>query len=145
LSKKKIKFEISDDENKVSITFEGKVTQKRLQELVASANNLLGKKEIEQIEEQSDIPIEDALDKPLYQRVKLVISTVYKMGTWFTTNEICDSYKDLFKADLKMTTASTYLARLYNEGYLNRRGSRNERKYNLKKELREKMPRLICQ
>ena len=75
----------------------------------------------------------------------MLISTAYGMGSWFTTNELCDSFQDVFNMQLKTTTGSTYLARLFEEGFLERSGSRNERKYKLKREIREKIPKLITQ
>jgi hypothetical protein len=133
-----------EDNNKVTITFEGVVNDKNLKALVSSANSILGQNP-EISEEKQDIPIEDALDLPVYEKVQLLISTAYGMGAWFTTNDICDSFEDIFTTKLKTTTASTYLARLYNDGILERRGSRNERKYKLKRELRERVPKLITQ
>jgi len=145
LSKRKVKVEMSDDQdNKVTITFEGSLDEKSLKTLIVSANNILGKGTGSFVGSE-DIPIEDALDLPLYDRVKLLISTAYGMGSWFTTNELCDSFQDVFTIQLKTTTGSTYLARLYEEGFLERSGSRNERKYKLKREIREKIPKLITQ
>jgi len=146
LTKRKIKVEMSDDQdNKVTITFEGNLTEKNLKNLILSANSILGKQEAIIEEEMQNITITEALDKSLYDRVKLLISTAFRMGNWFTTNELCDSYQDIFSVNLKITTASTYLARLYEEGFLDRAGNRNERKFKVKKELREKLPRLITQ
>lgn len=145
MSKRKVKVEMSDDQdNKVTITFEGSLDEKSLKTLIVSANNILGKG-TGSFDGSEDIPIEDALDLPLYDRVKLLISTAYGMGSWFTTNELCDSFQDVFTIQLKTTTGSTYLARLYEEGLLERSGSRNERKYKLKREIREKFPKLITQ
>ncbi|NHJ03376.1 MAG: hypothetical protein EAX90_01010 [Candidatus Heimdallarchaeota archaeon] len=145
MSKRKVKVEMSDDQdNKVTITFEGSLDEKSLKTLIVSANNILGKG-AGSFDGSEDIPIEDALDLPLYDRVKLLISTAYGMGSWFTTNELCDSFQDVFTMQLKTTTGSTYLARLYEEGFLERSGSRNERKYKLKREIREKIPKLITQ
>ena len=145
LSKRKVKFEMSDEQdNKVTVTFEGTIDEKSLKTLISTVNNMLGK-EAGNLEDAVDIPIEDALDLPVYERVKLLISTAYGMGSWFTTNELCDSFLDIFGNQLKTTTASTYLARLYEEGFLERSGSRNERKYNLRRELREKLPKLLTQ
>ncbi|HUU79676.1 MAG TPA: hypothetical protein VMX55_15150 [candidate division Zixibacteria bacterium] len=145
MSKRKVKVEMSDDQdNKVTITFEGSLDEKSLKTLIVSANNILGKGTGSFVGSE-DIPIEDALDLPLYDRVKLLISTAYGMGSWFTTNELCDSFQDVFTIQLKTTTGSTYLARLYEEGFLERSGSRNERKYKLKREIREKIPKLITQ
>ncbi len=145
MSKRKIKVEMSDEQdNKVTITFEGTLDEKSLKSLVVSANNILGKSP-GSLEDSPDIPIEDALDMPVFDRVKLLISTAFGTGAFFTTNDICDSYQDLFNTKLKITTGSTYLARLYQEGYLTRSGNRNERKYQLKREIREKLPKLITQ
>ncbi len=145
MSKRKVKVEMSDDqENKITITFEGTLNEKSLKTLIVSANNILGKRTSD-LEGSPDIPIEDALDLSVYDRVKLLISTAYGMGSYFTTNDLCESYQDLFSTQLKITTGSTYLARLYEEGYLERTGTRNERKYKLRKEIREKIPKLITQ
>jgi len=145
LSKRKIKFEMSDEQdNKVTVTFEGIIDEKSLKTLISTVNNMLGKESVN-LEDIEDIPIIDALDLPVYERVKLLISTAFGMGSWFTTNEICESFQDIFSHQLKITTASTYLARLYEEGFLERSGSRNERKYNLRRELREKLPKLLNQ
>ncbi len=145
MSKRKIKFEMSDEQdNKVTVTFEGIIDEKSLKTLISTVNNMLGKESVN-LEDIEDIPIIDALDLPVYERVKLLISTAFGMGSWFTTNEICESFQDIFSHQLKITTASTYLARLYEEGFLERSGSRNERKYNLRRELREKLPKLLNQ
>lgn len=143
MSKRKVKVEMSDDQdNKVTITFEGKLDEKSLKSLIVSANSILGKG-AEAYEDAEDIPIQDALDLPVFERVKLLISTAFGMGSWFTTNDLCDSYQDIIGGQLKTTTGSTYLARLFEDGFLDRSGSRNERKYKLKRELREKVPKLI--
>ena len=145
MSKRKVKVEMSDDQdNKVTITFEGKLDEKSLKTLISSANNILGKG-TPTIDSSEDINIEDALELPVYEKVKLLISTAFGMGSWFTTNDLCESYQDVHNMQLKTTTGSTYLARLYEEGFLERSGNRNERKYKLKRELREKIPKLITQ
>jgi hypothetical protein len=146
LSKRKVKVEMSDEQdNKVTITFEGVLNEKSLKNLVVSANNILGKGTVESLEDAQDITLEDALDLSLYDKVKLLISTVFGSGAFFTSNELCESYQDIFGINLKITTASTYLARLYEEGFLTRSGSRNERKYQLTRDMRDKLPKLITQ
>ncbi|MEA2071742.1 MAG: hypothetical protein U9O98_10695 [Asgard group archaeon] len=145
MSKRKVKVEMSDEnENKITITYEGIINEKSLNDLITSANSILGKN-AQEMEKKEDVPIENALDLPVIDRVQLVIGTAFGMGSWFTTNDLCESYYDIFQSNLKITTASTYLARLHKNGLLERSGSRNERKFQLKRELREKMPKLITQ
>lgn len=133
-----------DSDNKVTITFEGKLDEKSLKSLIVSANNILGKED-KILEDQPDLSITEALDMSLYDRVKVLLSTAFGMGSWFTTNDLCDSYQDIFARTLKITTASTYLARLYEDGFLERTGNRNERRFKIKREIREKLPKLITQ
>ena len=145
MSKRKVKVEMSDDdENKVTITFEGRLDEKSLKTLIVSANNILGKND-KVLEDKPDLSLSEALDMSLYNRVKVLLSTAFGMGSWFTTNDLCESYQDIFSRSLKITTASTYLARLYGEGFLERSGNRNERKFKIRKEIREKLPKLITQ
>ncbi|NHJ46885.1 MAG: hypothetical protein FK733_03770 [Asgard group archaeon] len=146
MSKRKVKVEMSDDQdNKVTITFEGTLNEKNLKNLISSANNILGKNSTQTIEDAPDITLEDALELSLKDRVRVLIGTAFGSGTIFTTNELCETYHDVFNVTLKITTASTYLTRFYEEGFLVRSGSRNERKFQVARKLRDKLPKLITQ
>jgi hypothetical protein len=52
-------------------------------------------------------------------------------GKWFSTVAVKDKYESTYGEEIKVSTVSTYLTRLYNEGYLERRGNRVSREYHV--------------
>ncbi len=48
---------------------------------------------------------------------------------WFTTSEIKKKYEEVYGAGIKLSTISTYLARMYRDGVLERKGNRFRREY----------------
>ena len=54
--------------------------------------------------------------------------------TWFTTQQLRDRYETV-SDDIKLSTVSTYLSRMNQDGLLERKGNRNNRQYRLISEL----------
>lgn len=50
---------------------------------------------------------------------------------WFTSTEVKKDYDDELKQNIKLSTASTYLSRMYREELLLRKGHSDQRKYKL--------------
>ncbi len=50
---------------------------------------------------------------------------------WFTSLQVKEKYERQYGEEIKISTVSTYLTRLYNEGFLERRGNRVEREYHV--------------
>lgn len=50
---------------------------------------------------------------------------------WFTSKDISSSYKEQYHKTIKSSTISTYLTRMYNNGYLERKGNRTCWQYHL--------------
>ncbi|MHA1129284.1 MAG: hypothetical protein ACTSQI_11430 [Candidatus Helarchaeota archaeon] len=50
---------------------------------------------------------------------------------WFTSDHVRELYQYNFHKDIKPSTVSTYLARMFDENTLERRGSRARREYRL--------------
>ncbi|MDF2957041.1 MAG: hypothetical protein OD814_000663 [Candidatus Alkanophagales archaeon MCA70_species_1] len=48
---------------------------------------------------------------------------------WFTTSDVKRKYEEVYGTSIKLSTISTYLTRLHNEGILERRGSKFKREY----------------
>lgn len=63
-------------------------------------------------------------------RLKLFLKFEYR-GRWFTTLDVKDRYEKQYGDEIKLSTVSTYLSRLNNEGFLERRGNRVEREYHI--------------
>jgi hypothetical protein len=70
-------------------------------------------------------------DKPtIKERLRLFLKFEFT-GNWFNTVEVKSKYERQYGEEIKVSTVSTYLTRLYNEGFLERRGNRVEREYHL--------------
>lgn len=63
-------------------------------------------------------------------RLKLFLKFEYR-GAWFGTIDVKDRYGRTYGEEIKISTVSTYLSRLHNEGFLERRGNKIEREYRL--------------
>ncbi len=82
--------------------------------------------------------INELLSASKIERIASIIRNHYPEGDWFTSNEICDLYEYVFKEGVKMSTVSTYLARLHEEQQLlHRKGNVSQRLYSIKKKLIE--------
>ncbi|MHC1635057.1 MAG: hypothetical protein ACXQTS_00315 [Candidatus Methanospirareceae archaeon] len=50
---------------------------------------------------------------------------------WFTSSELKRIYEEVYNEEIKLSTISTYLAKMHLEGILERRGSKARREYRL--------------
>jgi hypothetical protein len=91
-----------------------------------------GEKEIQKI-----TSIHELIAASKIERVASIIRNHYPEGDWFTSNEVCELYEIIFREGIKMSTVSTYLARLADENLLNRKGSVSQRLYSVTKKLIE--------
>jgi hypothetical protein len=55
---------------------------------------------------------------------------------WFTSSQVMQIYKEAYGEEISISTLSTYLANMYSEGILMRKGSRAKRQYRLAKKMR---------
>ena len=72
-----------------------------------------------------------AADKyTIKERLRLFLKFEFR-NLWFTSLQVKDKYERQYGEEIKISTVSTYLTRLYNEGFLERRGNRVEREYHV--------------
>lgn len=64
------------------------------------------------------------------ERLRLFLKFEFN-SQWFTTVKVKEKYEAQYGEEIKISTVSTYLTRLYNEGFLERRGNRVEREYHV--------------
>ena len=99
-----------------------------------------GKEVATGVEEEKELKaasIHDLLNASKIERVASIVRNHYPEGDWFTSNEVCELYEIIFKEGIKMSTVSTYLARLADEKLLNRKGNVSQRLYSITKKLLE--------
>jgi hypothetical protein len=104
--------------------------------LETSTGFIFGELKEEDIEAQMEEVQFDSMSS--YEKMRIVIYASFKHGK-FSSLDVTEIYKTTFEEDLPKSTASTYLARLWNngKGHLERYGNRTGYTYRLKTELPE--------
>ncbi len=123
----KIKLEIVDDDMKTTVTFEGDLSKKKVLHLIealdfhSTSTNTSSSSTLPKF---LDIKDEKLTVK---ERMRLFLRYEYPK-VWFNSIEVREHYQRLFE-NIPLSTVSTYLARMYREGILERRGNRVQREY----------------
>ena len=121
----KIKIEIEEEGMRSTHEFEGAIHREKIIDFLDAAGVFI---------EASDDLQEDSIPKSMNShtlRDKLEIFVREEFpDSWFSSNDIKDKY-EIIVDDIKLSTVSTYLSRMYQDGVLERRGNRNQRQYRL--------------
>lgn len=122
----KIGLEIVDDDMKTTVTFEGDLGKKRVLQLIEALDFQLASTET------SSRTLPDSLDVTdetltVKERLRLFLRYEYPK-VWFTSVGVREHYERTFEK-IPLSTVSTYLARMYREDILERRGNRAQREY----------------
>ncbi|HPE63680.1 MAG TPA: hypothetical protein PLQ49_06200 [Methanothrix sp.] len=121
----KVKIEIEDEGMRSTHVFEGIIIREKILDFLAAAGVF---------SEVSGEPVGDNLQKSdnsrtLRDRLEIFVREEFP-DSWFSSNELRDQYETV-SDDIKLSTVSTYLSRMYYDGVLERRGNRNQRQYRL--------------
>jgi len=91
-------------------------------------------------EEVTEVGLEDTRFESMsnYDKMQVIIYASFKHGK-FSSLDVTEIYQDSFNEDLPKSTASTYLARMWNngKGHLERYGNRSGYTYRLRTEIAE--------
>ena len=132
---RKLKIELQDWEGtKYVLSVEGHITREKLAallELVERLGGLSGPEELAWRPSPSDMTV--------YEKLQLVIER-YFPATWFTSREVKEVYEQEFGEPIKLSTVSTYLARMVERGLLVRAGPASARRYRLRAEVTSPVP-----
>ncbi len=126
-----VKFNVDDKSGKITqVTFsEGSFNMEALQRAMSAIlqQNPVAEQQSVMSKDIADL----SADKPtIKERLRLFLKFEFT-GDWFNTVEVKSKYERQYGEEIKVSTVSTYLTRLYNEGILERRGNRVEREYHL--------------
>ncbi|MHC1629135.1 MAG: hypothetical protein ACXQTI_09955 [Candidatus Nezhaarchaeales archaeon] len=116
------------DGSKMIIIFQGKnIPWKRIQ-MVKDLIDIISSAESSSSQSETQ-------EQTLMERFRQVIEENFSDGSWFTSKDVLDAYRRIYNENLKLSTVSTYLLRLYNSGFLERRGERKNRLYRVVKKV----------
>ena len=131
--KMKLKEFILENEKggKVTVSFDGSFTPESIMEVLEKFQDTSSDPENQSKITNHTAPKSngDSDSKSIREKLELIVNQI-KYG-WFTSDQVKELYQNQFHEELKPSTVSTYLARLFNENSLDRRGSRAKREYHL--------------
>ncbi len=115
---RRLKIEFCDGNGEqVTVALSGPVSKEKLLRLI----------ELFEIKDRIDSSI---THKTIRERILDIINSKLAV-TWFTSKDVASIYFEEFHESIKPSTISTYLSRLYNNGYLERNGNRSCWQYRL--------------
>lgn len=121
----------SEKGGKVTVSFDGSFTPEAIMEVLGKfQDDSSGPENQSKTDIQAPPHSNDELDsKSIREKLEVIVNRI-KYG-WFTSEQVRELYRNQFGEEIKPSTVSTYLARLFNENALERRGSRAKREYQL--------------
>ena len=121
----KVKIEIEDNGMKSTHVFEGAIIREKVIDFLVAANVFLeGADEV-----QKAVEPKPENNQTLRDRLEIFVREEFP-ESWFSSNDLRDRYETI-SDDIKLSTVSTYLSRMYYDGVLERRGNRNQTQYRL--------------
>ncbi|UEC42193.1 MAG: hypothetical protein METHAR1v1_420009 [Methanothrix sp.] len=121
----KVKIEIEDGGMKSTHVFEGAIVREKIIDFLAAA----GVFREEAVELPGAAQPKSEENRTLRDRLEIFVREEFR-ESWFSSNELRDRYEALSE-EIKLSTVSTYLSRMYYDGVLERRGNRTQRQYRL--------------
>ena len=119
---KKMRIEVSNNGDKYTITFEGRITRDKALHLLDLVELLGGLPT-----ENSELPY-SALKKLKIDKVRFIIEKNFPIG-WFSSKEIQKKYEEKYNEPIQLSTISTYLSRLVDRGFLIKKKKSNQLRY----------------
>jgi DNA-binding transcriptional ArsR family regulator len=121
----KVKIEIEDGGMRSTHVFEGAIVREKVIDFLIAAGVFS-----EETDEVRGLPQPKPEDnRTLRDRLEIFVRQEFP-DSWFSSNELRDRYEAV-SDDIKLSTVSTYLSRMYYDGVLERRGNRTQRQYRL--------------
>ncbi len=138
--KLKLKEVVLENESggKVTLSFDESFSSEDMMKILKKLQNETptpeNKSPINENQQSLEIPADSNFNETydsltIIEKLKIIVNQI-KYG-WFTSDHIRELYQYNFREDIKPSTVSTYLARMYEENLLERRGSRAKREFRL--------------
>ena len=124
LPPRKFKVDVYDEEgNKITISFEGRVTRNKILKLM------------DLVEIMGGVYDKDKDEKPLLtkiDKIRQIITETFPLVT-FRSQDIQNLFEEIYNEPISLSTVSTYLSRLTSRGFLVRIGSPKKLHYRIRR------------
>ena len=131
-----IKIDMDEKSGKITnISFNGDLSANAVDQAMQYMKKMLEQNSQAQSTQKQSVMAKDIDDLSadrltIKDRLKLFLKFEYRT-TWFGTIDVKERYERQYSEEIKISTVSTYLSRLHNEGFLERRGNKVEREYRI--------------
>lgn len=119
---------VKDDGTRADAEFSGKFLAVSATKFIISAS----KNKMEPLETSFSTGTDESQPLTLKERLEMFLRFEYPR-VWFSSLDVKKQYESVY-GKINLSTVSTYLARMYRDDVLLRRGNRNQREYRLKDE-----------
>lgn len=119
---------VKDDGTRADAEFSGKFLAISATKFISSA----AKNKMEPLETSFSTSIDESQPLTLKERLEMFLRFEYPR-VWFSSLDVKKQYESVY-GKINLSTVSTYLARMYRDNTLERKGNRNQREYRLKDE-----------
>jgi hypothetical protein len=119
---KKMRIEIFNNGDRYTIIFEGKITRDKALRILDLVELLGGMPTMKHDSNQFTSEISKI------EKVRLVAEKNFPIG-WFSSKELKNTYEKQFNQPIQLSTASTYLSRLAERGFFNKKCTSNKIRY----------------
>ncbi len=132
--KGKIEFGFKEGDKEFKFTFGDDVDTSKIIEIVnslrtppSSSQNASRDGNLQDAKKNDDL---DLADLSIKEKLLMLIKQNYRYGS-FASRDVQELYESEYGEEVKLSTISTYLTRLYEDGMLDRQGSRKRREFRL--------------
>ncbi|MHA1409686.1 MAG: hypothetical protein ACTSQY_05185 [Candidatus Odinarchaeia archaeon] len=145
MTKGKVKIEFFNQEvgSKITLIIEGGLPQTIVDPLQKFLMNTIQQPKIEATEEEATefntLDLESLTKK---QKIELIIIKYFRNGT-FSSKDIQEMFRNVYNEEIILSTISTNLSRLVDEGILLRSGPRLNRRYKLYSNIAKKKLKML--
>ncbi len=120
---------VNDDGTKAFAEFEGEIPAMSASRFILSAAK--SKFALQESSLASQVG-ENGSQLTLKERLEMFLKFEFSR-IWFSSLDVQKRYEDVY-GNINLSTVSTYLARMYRDNLLERRGNRNQREYHIRDE-----------
>ena len=134
---KKMRVEVFDNNgNRYTVTFEGQITREKALQLFDLVELLGG------VPEGTIDWKQNVASGSKFERIQFLIRKLFPI-VWFSSKDIQSAYEQEFKEPISLSTASTYLSRMFNRGFLTMNKDSNMKRYKIVTEFSQKAINLV--
>ncbi len=130
MARKKVKIEMQSAEgSRITVAVEGPISGRKIQQLIELLDIVNGNGSGEHVTSEPGGRSHN-LTMTLMEQLMVLLRKQFSGGP-FSSKDVMSAFQETYHSEAGLSTISTYLGRLYRDGYLEREGNRVSLRYRL--------------